>query len=160
MWSNLLSSTDAAKERFVSVLEKTGEALHQKATSHVRNPKSNQAESNTDVAHVESTKPDLQHDDTNSSSAKANSFFSNPTAGVGSYIKALRNTIDSDTSDKVLDTLKVGWGSVVKVVESTQKVVEKEIASLQAAALLQKGSFRISKSFIIEITSIDMSTCL
>jgi hypothetical protein len=153
MWTSFLSSTDAAKERLVSVLEKTGEALHQKATAHVRHTKGDQPEPNPDaITHPEPSKSDAQQGggDTNPpvTTKSSNSFFVNPSAGVGTYIKALRNTIDNDTSDKVLDTLKVGWGSVVKVVESTQKVVEKEIASLQAAALMQKGSFRISTFFV------------
>lgn len=155
MWNSLLSSTDAAKERFVSVFEKTGEILHQKATAHVRHTKSEQPETNLNASPPEPTTSDIQEgggNESNPKNLKVNSFFINPTVGVSNYIKALRNTNDNDTTDEsainhrakeVLDTLKVGWGSVIKVVESTQKAVEKEMASLQAAALLQKGSFRI-----------------
>ena len=161
MWNSFLSSTDSAKERLVSVLEKTGEALHQKATAHVRQTKlSHQEPSNPHVAHSEPAQQATNKEGSDEATGPIlTPFFISPTASVSKYIKGLRNTTENSTDadestingrakDVLLDTLKVGWGSVVKVVESTQKVVEKEIASLQASALIQKGSFRISEFFL------------
>jgi hypothetical protein len=165
MWNSFLSSTDVAKDRLVSVLEKTGEVLHQKATSHIRQNKS-ETPPNAEPKRSDPTQTQGEQDMTNSNSIKSTPFYMNSASGVGSYIKALRQNNDETTDEsainhrakEVIDTLKVGWGSVLKVVESTQKVVEKEIASFQTAALLQKGSFRISECSIYHIYP-DFSIC-
>ena len=126
MWSNLLSSGEAAKERFTSVLKDTNDALSQRASAHAQQVKISQSSST-------STSP------TTSAQSKVgsnkNAAFSFPSIGKGS--PKGENPAPSSQKNEIFDSLKMGWGSVVEVtknvVETTKEVMEKEQTRIQAS---------------------------
>lgn len=127
MWSNLISSGEAAKSRFASALKETNDALSQRASAHAQQIKISQSSS-------PSTSPTASTEDRHQNKLKGDAGNEN---AVYSF-PSLGNISPSEkSSNDIFYSLKAGWGNVVEAtksaVETTKDVVEKEQIRIQAA---------------------------
>lgn len=174
MWSNLLSSGEAAKERFTTVLKETNEALSQRASAHVQQIRMSQS---NDDGNTSSTSPttatssqdnntasidtNTQDKDQSKDKSSQNSIFSfnsvlgtkkSPSLSSSTDRPSLFSAISSrNEQGEIFDSLKAGWGNVVEVtknvVETTRDVVEKEQTRIQAT-LFANGPYTRGKKLL------------
>mmetsp|Transcript_27971 Transcript_27971/g.34507 ORF Transcript_27971/g.34507 Transcript_27971/m.34507 type:complete len:800 (-) Transcript_27971:148-2547(-) len=133
MWSNLLSSGEAAKERLASALERTNEALSQRASTHAQNVARTSSMSPSSMASRSKEEEDTNQSPKEQGEGSASSFFKNinqqqPKGGAELY-----------------ESLKTGWGSVLEAtknaVETTKDAVEKEQTRIHAS-LFANGPYK------------------
>ena len=142
MWSNILSSGEAAKERLTTALKETNDALSQRASAHAQQIKKSQSNGST-------TSPSASIDNAQDSNLnkKENdvNVFSFPSFG-GNKSQGEKSSVFNhfQQQNEILDSLKTGWGNVVEVtknvVETTKDVVEKEQTRIQAT-LFNNGPY-------------------
>ncbi len=148
MWSNLLSSGEAAKERFTNALKETNEALSQRASAHVQqirisqsNDDGNTSSTSPTTATATSVTPSQENNTASSDTniqenqskdiSSQNSIFSfnsvlgtkkSPSLSSSTDKPSLFSAISSrNQQGEIFDSLKAGWGNVVEV---TKNVVE------------------------------------
>lgn len=135
MWSNLLSTGEAAKERFASALKETNDVLSQRASAHAQQIKSTQISDNsngdtkTDTAPTSPSVSTAETSSTTHQDQKKSSIFSF-SSGVGTIASPTLN------QSELFGSLQKGWGNVIEatkhVVETTRDAVEKEQTRIQA----------------------------
>mmetsp|Transcript_8857 Transcript_8857/g.13216 ORF Transcript_8857/g.13216 Transcript_8857/m.13216 type:complete len:795 (+) Transcript_8857:27-2411(+) len=141
MWTNLLSSGEAAKERFTSALKETNDSLSQLASAHAQKVKSGSASTSPTAAATATARENPSTEDreaakqSNTDQNEEKKVFAFPSFGVGGG--GIPNITNMNQQKEILDSFKVGWGNVVEAtktaVETTREVVEKEQTRIQAS---------------------------
>ena len=133
MWSNLLSSGEAARERLTSALKETNEALSQRASAHAQKVKSQSKNNSAATSPSASSSAEEIATDSNSNASNSNS---NSNSNINDKTKNPFN-FDQEKQNELFDSFKTGWGNVIEVtknaVETTRDVVEKEQTRIQAS---------------------------
>ena len=143
MWSNLLSTGEAAKERFTTVLKETNDALSQRASAHVQQTKKNEKVGSSNSSNISSDegKNDQEQSLSIEGESKESNNNNNNTTKF-SFPSNLGKNLNQQ--GEIFDSLKAGWGNVVSVtknvVETTRDVVEKEQTRIQAS-LFSRGPY-------------------
>ena len=135
MWSNLLSSGEAARERLTSALKETNEALSQRASAHAQKVKSQSKNNSAATSPSASSSAEEIATDSNSNASNSNNN-SNSNSNINNKTKNPFN-FDQEKQNELFDSFKTGWGNVIEVtknaVETTRDVVEKEQTRIQAS---------------------------
>lgn len=145
MWSSILSSSEAAKERLTSALKETNEALSSAASQHAQQIK--QSQSNGPTVSPSPSGETAEGQKTEDGSTQTNS--TNAFALFGGIKLPTEQSTPSNMfpnlsqQTELIDNFKTGWVNVVEVtknvVESTRDAVEKEQTRIHA--LMKKGPY-------------------
>lgn len=146
MWSSILSSGEAAKERFASALKDTNDALSQRASEHAQQVKMSQSSSTSNSQMASADDNEKVESKEDSSNTVAFSFQS-----IG------KRSPKGEQNNEIFDSLKMGWGSVVEVtknvVETTKEAMEKEQTRIQAS-LFANGPYMRDLSLPLDSESL------
>lgn len=150
MWSSILSSGEAAKERLTSAIKETNEALSQRASAHAQQIKRSQ--SNTPTVSPSQSGEESGGQGKGDEAAKDSKDAYFPKIDTASFAFFGGKTDTSTPTDifpnlsqqsEMIDTFKSGWGNVVEVtknvVETTRDAVEKEQTRIHA--LMKSGPY-------------------
>ena len=143
MWSNLLSSGEAAKERFATALKETNDSLSQLASAHAQKVKG--GSTSTSPTTNANPSPTEEKVSPNATRLTPTATVTNEGNGNKFFFPSFGEGIANPGQQKeILDSFKAGWGNVVEAtktaVETTREVVEKEQTRIQAS-LFSSGPY-------------------